>query len=302
LSFINTSTPVIFGCTGLTLTSEERDFFQNVQPLGFILFKRNIQDKLQVKALIQELKATVHHTNPPILIDQEGGRVARLTAPQWFHPPAAATLIDQDIAASKQRVHDTYVKIAQDLKELGVTVNCAPLLDIHVPGADPIMGDRTFSADPHLVGELGAIAIRALQDQEIIPVMKHIPGHGAALCDSHEALPTVSLSREELEPHFIPFRANLQCPWAMTAHIVYSALDPHHCATQSPQVIQNVIREDIGFKGFLVSDDVGMKALKGSFAERAYTSLGAGCDAVLHCSGNMIEMKDIIKGISRFAK
>lgn len=293
--------PVIFGCSGPTLTTEEMDFFREVKPLGFILFKRNIQDKAQVKALIKELKSTLNQKNPPILIDQEGGRVARLTAPHWFHPPASVQLVDEDLHESKKRVYETYTKIAQDLVELGITVNCAPLLDLYVSGADPIMGDRTFSPNPHVVADLGASAIQALQDNGIIPVMKHIPGHGAANCDSHEALPLITLSRAELEPHFIPFRENAFCPWAMTAHIVYSALDPHHSATQSSSVIKEVIRKDIGFKGFLISDDLAMKALRGSFEERAQKSLRAGCDAVLHCSGNMIEMKEIIKGIASFS-
>lgn len=298
LSFVKPPLPVIFGCSGLTLTPVEMSFFKEAQPLGFILFKRNIEDKKQVKALISMLKSTLNHENPPILIDQEGGRVARLTAPHWFHPPASAELAHGDINASKNRVYMTYTKIAQELVELGITVNCAPLLDLDVTGADPIMGDRTFSHNPQVVADLGDSARQALQDNGIIPVMKHIPGHGAATCDSHEALPTIALSREELEPHFHPFRVNQQCPWAMTAHIVYSAIDPHQPATQSSIVIQKVIREEIGFKGFLVSDDVGMKALTGSFAERAQKSLNAGCDAVLHCSGNMIEMKEIIYGIA----
>lgn len=292
--------PVIFGCSDLSLTREERHFFQENQPLGFILFTRNIKNKNQLKKLIQDLKETLSHKNPFILIDQEGGRVARLTSPQWFHPPAAAQLVGEDIRESKRRVFDTYQKIAQDLKEVGITVNCAPLLDLDVPGADPIMGDRTFSADPFLTAELGKVAIQALQEGEIIPVMKHIPGHGAALCDSHTALPIIDLSYKELEPHFRPFKANAHCPWAMTAHIIYSAIDPDHPATQSSLIIQDIIRGEIGFHGFLISDDLGMKALKGSFAERAQKSLRAGCDAVLHCSGNMLEMKEVMQGISYY--
>jgi beta-N-acetylhexosaminidase len=291
-----TPSPVIFGCSGLTLTPEEITFFQESQPLGFILFKRNVQDKIQLKALIEALKATLTHDNPPILIDQEGGRVARLSAPHWFHPPSSAHLMERGMKGLKERVYETYKKIAKDLVEVGITVNCAPLLDLHVPGADPIMGDRTFSTDPRLVAELGAIAIQALQDGGITPVMKHIPGHGAATCDSHENLPIVNLSYEELEAHFAPFKANAHCPWAMTAHIVYSAIDPHACATQSSVLIQDIIREEIGFTGLLISDDLGMQALTGSFAERAQKSLAAGCDAVLHCSGNMVEMKDVMKG------
>jgi beta-N-acetylhexosaminidase len=297
LSFINSSAPVIFGCSGLVLAPKEIEFFQENQPLGFILFKRNVQDKKQLKDLVKSLKSTLNHENPPILIDQEGGRVARLTEPHWFHPPSAAQLIGRDIIESKERVYEAYRRIAQDLTEVGITVNCAPLLDIHVSGADPIMGDRTFGADPWVVAELGTVAIQALREGGIIPVMKHIPGHGAATCDSHEALPIVPLSFHELESHFEPFRANAPCPWAMTAHIIYSSIDPHHPATQSSLVIQDVIRGIIGFQGFLISDDLGMKALTGSFAERARKSLEAGCDAVLHCSGNMIEMREVMKGV-----
>lgn len=301
LTTMSKSAPVIFGCSGLTLTSQEINFFQESQPLGFILFKRNIQNKNQLKTLIEDLKSTLNHKKPPILIDQEGGRVARLTAPHWFHPPATAQLAGKDIKESKGRVYETYKKIAQDLIEVGITVNCAPLLDLNVLGADPIMGDRTFSSDPFLVAELGAVAIQALQEGGITPIMKHIPGHGAATCDSHEALPVVNLSYRELESHFEPFRANAHCPWAMTAHIVYSAIDPHYPATQSSLVIQSIIREKIGFQGFLISDDLGMKALSGSFSERAHTSLKAGCDVVLHCSGNMVEMIEVMKGVALFS-
>jgi beta-N-acetylhexosaminidase len=300
-SYANSPLPVIFGCSGPTLTTEERAFFQEHQPLGFIIFKRNVQDKAQLKELVEALKATVDHPSPPILIDQEGGRVARLTTPHWIHPPAAAQLVDEDREASKKRIYETYKNIASDLVEVGISVNCAPLLDLHVLGADPIMGDRTFGSRGTLVGELGAVAIQALQDGGVISVMKHLPGHGAATCDSHEELPVVTLTREELEEHFLPFKMNASCPWGMTAHIIYSAIDPHYPATQSSLVIQSIIREHMGFKGLLISDDVGMKALSGSFAERAYTSLIAGCDVVLHCSGNMLEMKDVIQGIVPFA-
>lgn len=290
--------PVIFGCSSDTLTAEERAFFSETQPFGFILFQRNIKDKRQLKTLIEDLKSTLHHANPPLLIDQEGGRVARLTAPHWFHPPASAHLVTRDLQESRKRIYETYAKTAADLREVGITVNCAPVLDLHVEGADSIMGDRTFSADPSLIAEFGAIAIQALQDGGILPVMKHIPGHGAATCDSHKALPVVPLAYKELQPHFAPFQANVHCPWAMTAHIVYSALDPHHPATQSSLIIQDIIRKEIGFQGVLISDDLGMKALTGSFAERAQTSLEAGCDAVLHCSGKMNEMVAIMEGVT----
>ncbi len=301
MSYINSSSPVIFGCSGTTLTPEERGFFEENQPLGFILFGRNVQDKPQLKALIKDLKSLLAHPSPPILIDQEGGRVARLASPHWFNPPAAAELVSRNLEDSKVRVYETYAQIAQDLSEVGITVNCAPVLDLNVEGADPIMGDRTFSSDPHIVAALGAIAIKALQEGGIIPVMKHIPGHGAATCDSHQKLPIVDLSYKELQAHFAPFKENVHCPWAMTAHILYPALDAYHPATQSFSIIQEVIRREIGFQGFLISDDLGMKALSGSFAIRAQTSLEAGCDAVLHCSGNMEEMINVMEGVAPFS-
>lgn len=300
MSFVNDSTPVIFGCSGYTLTNEERVFFQKIQPLGFILFKRNIQDKTQLKILIKELKSTVKRDNTPILVDQEGGRVVRLSSPTWYKAPSSALLSQGPFEKACEQVYEAYSQIAKDLVEVGITVNCAPVLDLKVEGADPIMGDRTFNEDPHVVAELGAIAIKALQDGGIIPVIKHIPGHGAATCDSHEALPVINLTYQELQSHFAPFKANAHCPWAMTAHIIYSAIDPYYPATQSLLVIEKIIRRDIGFQGFLLSDDLGMKALSGSFADRAQTSLTAGCDGVLHCSGNMAEMIDVVKGINRF--
>ncbi len=301
MSFINSSSPVIFGCLGTTLSAEEKTFFEKNQPLGFILFQRNIQDKLQLKTLITDLKATLQQDNPPILIDQEGGRVARLTTPLWFHPPASAELVTTDIEDSKKRVYDTYARIAEDLKEVGITVNCAPVLDLNVAGADPIMGDRTFSANPTIVAELGSVAIQALEEGGIIPVMKHIPGHGAATCDSHESLPIISLSYKELQPHFAPFKANAHCPWAMTAHILYTAIDSNAPATQSFIVIEEIIRREIGFQGLLISDDLGMKALTGSLATRAQASLKAGCDVVLHCSGKMEEMMKVMEGVAPFS-
>jgi beta-N-acetylhexosaminidase len=289
--------PLIFGCKGMSLSDEEKKFFQQSQPLGFILFKRNVQDKDQVKTLVEELKATVNHAHPPILIDQEGGRVARLNPPHWQEHAPVHMKRGESIEEAKTRIHQTYTSIAQDLKELGITVNCAPVLDLDILGADPIMGDRTFSSDPSIVSILGGVAIQAMEGQGITPVMKHIPGHGAALCDSHKELPTVTLSRAELEKHFAPFKANINCPWAMTAHIVYKALDPEHSATQSSKVIRDIIRQEIGFKGVLVSDDIGMDALSGSFAERTRKSLAAGCDVVLHCSGILEEMIDVVRGI-----
>lgn len=289
--------PVIFGLSGLKITPDERIFFQHHQPLGFIIFSRNVEDKTQLSQLIKDIKSTVHHPNPPILIDQEGGRVTRLKLPHWFHPPSAKELAKSEDEKAFKCVRDSFTTISRDLKEMGITHNCAPLLDLDVPGANPIMGDRTFSDDPKRVGDLGRVAIKAMLDNNITPIMKHLPGHGAATSDSHEELPVVTLSHKDLEAHFAPFKANAQCPWGMTAHIVYTAIDPDHPATESSRVIQTIIRNEIGFRGFLITDDICMKALDGSYAERAYKSLQAGCDAVLHCSGNLEEMESVMEGI-----
>ncbi|MBX9787223.1 MAG: beta-N-acetylhexosaminidase [Alphaproteobacteria bacterium] len=298
---INAASPVIFGCSGPTLTLEERIFFEKNQPLGFILFQRNIENKAQLKALIEDLKSTVSHFNVPILIDQEGGRVVRLKSPEWFEAPSSAVLAEGDLKTAKKKVYECYTRMAQDLIEVGITVDCAPVLDLRIKGADPIMGDRTFSSDPEIVAELGKVAIQALLEGGITPIMKHIPGHGAATCDSHEELPVISLSLKQLLPHFEPFKANCLCPAAMTAHIIYSAIDRFNTATQSSIVIKEIIRREIGFHGFLISDDLGMKALSGPFSLRAHSSLQAGCDAVLHCSGKMDEMIDVMKGVAPFS-
>ncbi len=300
MSFGNVPSPVVFGCSSLTLTNEEREFFKESQPLGFIIFQRNVQDKPQLKALIEDLKSTVTHTNCQILIDQEGGRVVRLKQPHWFEPPPSAVLAKGSLEDATRNVQEAYKKIAEELKDIGITANCTPMLDLDVQGASAIMGDRTFSSDPKIVAELGAVAIKTLQEGGIIPIMKHIPGHGPAVCDSHEELPVVSLSFKELLPHFAPFKANASCPWAMTAHIIYSTVDPYNPATQSSTLINEIIRSEIGFQRFLISDDLGMKALSGSFYDRAYKSLDAGCDAVLHCSGNMKEMIEVMKGVIAF--
>lgn len=295
--------PVIFGCSGYSLTSEEIEFFKKHNPLGFILFRHNINEnnplvKDQVKTLVAQLKSTVSHTTPSILIDQEGGRVLRLRPPTWTqHPPARMVEKTESLENARIRVRTMYSQIVKDLKELGITVNCAPVLDLDVFGSDPIMADRTFSHDPLIVSELGGIAIQVMKENGITPVMKHIPGHGAARSDSHKTLPVVDLSLKELLPHFAPFKANATCPWAMTAHILYTSLDPNYPATQSPYIIQEIIRGTIGFKGFLISDDIGMEALSGSFAERTRKALEAGCDAVLHCSGILEEMMDVMKGV-----
>lgn len=285
---------VIYGCEGLTLTTDEKKFFNKAQPLGFILFERNCQSPDQVKALITQLKACVNHENVPILIDQEGGRVVRLRPPHWQPRPAAKTL------TSAQAVYDNALSIAHELSELGITVNCAPCADLLIAGADDIIGDRAFNADPAVVAEFSLAMLKGLEDGGIIPVIKHLPGHGRAPVDSHEELPIVEASYKTLsQTDFVPFKALASASklaWGMTAHVIYSDLDPVNVATQSKHIIDKVIRDEIGFKGFLVSDCLTMKALSGSFTEKAHKSLAAGCDAVLMCKGTIEEYEEVVRG------
>ncbi len=288
--------PVIYGCEGLTLTPDEQKFFNKAQPLGFILFERNCQSPEQVKTLITQLKACVNHSDVPILIDQEGGRVVRLKPPHWLPRPAAKTL------TSAQAAYDNALSMAQELSELGITVNCAPCADLLIEGADDIIGDRAFSADPTIVTEYSLAMLKGLEDGGITAVIKHLPGHGRAPVDSHEELPIVETSYETLKKtDFIPFKALAaasKSAWGMTAHVIYSDLDPVNVATQSSHVIDSIIRSEISFKGFLVSDCLTMKALSGTYAEKAQKSLAAGCDAVLMCKGTVQEFEDVAKGVS----
>lgn len=291
---------VIFGCSGLALTPEEKVFFESCNPLGFILFERNCQNPDQLKKLVADLKATVSHDNPPILIDQEGGRVVRLKPPYWSELPPAhtfGTLAASNLNAAIQQVYELAFKIGQELKAVGVTVNCAPCADLLLEGADPIIGDRAFSDQPELVALLSSQVIRGLQDAGVTPVIKHLPGHGRAPVDSHKQLPVVTTAFDELvETDFKAFQMicdqfNTQpVPWGMTAHVVYDAIDSKNPATHSVAVIQEIIRDHIGFDGFLVSDCLTMEALSGSFEDRAQKAIESGCDAVLHCSGRLNEM------------
>lgn len=287
--------PIIYGCEGLTLTPPEQKFFSKAQPLGFILFERNCQSKHQVKALITQLKACVNHSDVPILIDQEGGRVVRLKLPHWLPRPAAKTL------TCAQGVYDNALSIAQELFESGITVNCAPCADLLIEGADDIIGDRAFSAEPAVVTEFSLAMLKGLEDGGITAVIKHLPGHGRAPVDSHEELPVVETSYETLkQTDFVPFKALAaasKLAWGMTAHVIYTDLDPVNVATQSAHVIESIIRNEIDFKGFLVSDCLTMKALSGTYAEKAQKSLAAGCDAVLMCKGTIEEFEEVAKGV-----
>ena len=281
----------------MALSAVERDFFRDARPWGFILFARNISDSAQVKALIDELRETVGDAAAPVLIDQEGGRVARLKPPHWNARLPAARFGALHAIHPEAGREATYLNarlIAHDLTQLGINVDCLPVLDVPVPGAHDIIGDRAFATDPATIIALGRSQIEGLMDGGVLPVMKHIPGHGRAGADSHLALPRVDTSIEELSASdFVTFRSLDQCPIAMTAHVVYESIDPQRPATTSPKVIRDVIRGEIGFEGLLMSDDLSMKALDGPLSVRAKAALFAGCDLALHCNGDMEEMRDV---------
>ena len=287
----------IYGCAGPELSAAERDFFREVRPWGFILFARNIQTPNQVTALVAQLRETVADKDAPILIDQEGGRVARLKPPYWRERPPAARFGAVHADNPEQAREAVYLNarlIAHDLTQLGINSDCLPVLDVPVAGAHDVIGDRAFSVDPATVIDLGRAQIEGLMEGGVLPVMKHIPGHGRAGTDSHLTLPRVAASREELSASdFVTFHSLDLCPVAMTAHVVYDSIDPQRPATTSPKVIRDVIRGEIGFDGLLMSDDLSMQALEGPLGSRAKAALFAGCDIVLHCNGDMDEMKQI---------
>lgn len=289
-------TSAIYGCAGTELSAAERAFFRAAQPWGFILFARNIVDPAQVRALVFSLRETIGG-DAPVLIDQEGGRVARLKPPHWkAYPPAQrfGDLYRGDSVAAKEACYLNARSIAGDLMQLGIDVDCVPVLDVPVEGANDVIGDRAFARDPDVVAALGRVVIDAMLEGGVLPVIKHIPGHGRGNADSHHALPRVSTVAADLrDTDFAPFRALNDCPLAMTAHVVYEALDPEHPATTSEKVIREIIRGDIGFEGLLMSDDLSMNALQGSLADRSRAALAAGCDIVLHCNGRMDEMEAV---------
>jgi len=293
---------IIFGCAGLVLEEEERDFFRSVDPFGFILFARNCETPDQVACLVEDLRAAVQRRDAPVLIDQEGGRVARLRAPHWRHPPAQGRIAELARNSREKATRAAFLNarlIGRELAALGITIDCLPVLDIPATDAHDIIGDRALGRDPETVSVLGRATCEGLLSEGILPVIKHLPGHGRAKVDSHKELPVVDAPLEELRrTDFEPFRALQDQPWAMTAHVVYSAIDPARPATVSGTVIEKVMRSEIGFGGVLLSDDIGMEALVGNYAERASACLSAGCDLTLHCSGNLDEMKEAADGVS----
>ncbi len=290
-------TRAIYGCAGTTLDAAERDFFRAAQPWGFILFARNIVDREQIRSLVAALRETVGDDRAPVLIDQEGGRVARLKPPGWTERPAAArfgAVYGASHEAAAEAVYLNARLIAHDLAELGINVDCLPVLDVPIEGADDVIGDRAFARDAAAIIDLGRAQIEGLMEGGVLPVMKHIPGHGRATADSHLALPRVTTEAEELSAtDFVTFRSLNTCPLAMTAHVVYEAIDPQRPATTSPKVIRDVIRGEIGFDGLLISDDLSMNALDGPLSVRTKAALFAGCDVVLHCNGRMDEMSEV---------
>lgn len=290
---------VIFGCAGTSLATSESAFFRDADPWGFILFARNVETPRQVAALVEQLCAAVGRADAPVLIDQEGGSVARLTPPHWRKaPPAAAfgRLYMSNPEAAREACYLNARLLADELTGLGITVDCAPVLDIPAAGSHQIIGDRAFGTDPDCVVELGRAMCEGLLAGGVLPVIKHIPGHGRAVADSHQSLPVVAASHDELlRTDFAPFRALADMPLAMTAHVAFSDIDGHTPASLSQALIRNVIRGDIGFHGALMCDDLGMAALEGDFAGRACKAITAGCDLLLHCSGEMAQMRDIMR-------
>jgi beta-N-acetylhexosaminidase len=287
----------ITGIAGLVLSAEESAFLRAAEPWGFILFRRNVDTPEQVRALVTALRETVGRADAPVLIDQEGGRVQRLGPPHWpKYPPGAAyaRLYERDQAAGLKAAKLGARLIAHDLVALGITVDCLPLADVPVSDSDPVIGDRAYGMTPQQVAIIAQAVTDGLMEGGVLPVLKHIPGHGRATADSHLALPIVDVDAGALESSdFAAFRPLAKLPLGMTAHVVFSAIDPVAPATTSVKMVREVIRGFIGFDGLLMSDDVSMNALSGTLAERSRAAIAAGCDVVLHCNGKLDEMRQV---------
>ena len=287
----------IFGCAGLELTADERAFFRDANPLGFIVFARNIDTPESTRRLIDDLRSCVARADAPVLIDQEGGRVARLRPPHWRKAPPARLLgelyardPEKALLATKLNAH----LLAADCASIGCDVDCLPVLDIAFPETHAVIGDRAYAATPEPVAAMGRAVAEGLMAEGVMAVIKHIPGHGRASVDSHLSLPEVAASRAELErTDFLPFKLLSDLPWAMTAHVLYKAIDASAALTVSARGVKDVIRDHIGFEGLLLSDDLNMQALGGTLGERAGRALAAGCDIALHCNGKMAEMREV---------
>ena len=292
--------PAIFGLSGPTLTDDERAFFRDSDPAGYILFGRNIENREQLRRLTDELRALDGRTDLPILIDQEGGRVARMKSPEWpLFPSGAAfdALYDRAPASAIEAARLNAMALAIMLAEVGITVDCLPLLDVRQPGASDVIGDRALGSEPMRVAALGRAILGGLQAGGVVGIVKHIPGHGRALLDTHEALPTVTAADRELQTDLAPFAALRDAAMAMTCHVIFEAWDPDRPATLSPVVIDSVIRQRIGFHGLLMTDDLDMKALSGDVPSRAADAIAAGCDIALNCWGKMDDMIGIANAL-----
>jgi beta-N-acetylhexosaminidase len=288
---------VIFGCTGPDLTPDERAFFRDADPLGFILFARNVDTPERTLRLAEELRSSVARAEAPVLIDQEGGRVARLRPPHWRKAPPARLLGELYARDPERGLEATRLNsrlLAADLASVGCDVDCLPVLDIAFPETHAVIGDRAYADRPEPVAALGRAAAEGLLAEGVMPVIKHIPGHGRATVDSHASLPRVTAARDLLErTDFLPFKLLSDLPWAMTGHLLFEAVDPQAAITVSARGVKEVIRDHIGFDGLLLSDDLSMRALGGSLGDRAARALAAGCDVALHCNGKMAEMTEI---------
>jgi beta-N-acetylhexosaminidase len=290
----------IYGLEGLEMSAQERDFFLDSDPAGFILFRRNCEDVAQLSRLTDSLRDLTGRADLPIIIDQEGGRVSRMRPPEWPAFPAAerfAQLYALAPASAIEAVRSNARALALMLRRCGINVNALPLLDVRQEGASDIIGDRALGSEPMQVAALGRALLDGMASAGVVGIVKHMPGHGRALVDSHKELPVVSASSEELETDLEPFERLASAPMGMTAHVVYTTWDADHPASLSPTVIGDIIRRRIGFTGFLMSDDLGMEALHGDFAGRAAGVVAAGCDAALHCSGKMEEMVAVASAV-----
>ena len=298
---MNTCKAWISGCIGRTVNRDERLFFADERPFGFILFRRNISEPNQLSDLVAELKELGGGDATPILVDQEGGRVQRLRPPMAPNRPVAeeiGRLFRRDEEAGLRAAFLQGRILAADILAYGINANCVPCLDAPVEGAHSVIGDRAYSSEPEIVALLGRAAASGTMSKGVLPVMKHLPGHGRGNADSHEELPVVTAARGELEAHdWPPFHALRDLPAAMTAHVLYTALDPQAPATLSPRIVEEVIRGAIGFDGLLMTDDLSMKALKGGFTDRSRRAIEAGCDVILHCNGDFDEMQAVAAGV-----
>ena len=291
----------ISGCAGTSLSDDERAFFAETRPCGLILFARNCQSVSQLRTITEDFRDAVESDAALVLIDQEGGRVQRLRPPQWRQMPPARVYGDlylYDPEGARAAAFAGGRLIATELREAGITVNCTPVLDVPEAGSHDIIGDRAFSFDPGVVSNLGRAVVEGTLAGGVLPVIKHVPGHGRAMADSHLSLPRIDASAEELiEVDFRPFMALCHAPLAMTAHVLLTAFDEERPASTSPVIMGEVIRELIGLTGLVMSDDIGMQALGGPFAERAAAVIDAGCDVALHCSGELAEMREVARAV-----